>query len=121
MGLQLDDQDDLGPGKCTQIEVLSSVTGIKALNRNVAVPSSFVGLSGSHCLWDLNLRYASKKTLHTVVSRRRRKTPHYTILSPLLNRCKTAVECPEFAQWRLALKTAVKRSLSPLSPALKRR
>ena len=45
MGLQLDDQDDLGPGKCTQIEVLSSVTGIRALSRNVAVPSSFVGLS----------------------------------------------------------------------------
>ena len=67
------------------------------------------------------IRYASKKTLHTVVSRRRRKTLHYTVLSPLLNRCKTAVERPEFAQRRLALKTAVKRSLSPLSPALKRR
>ena len=68
----------------------------------------------------IQLRYASKKTLHTVVSRRRRKTPHYTVLSPLLNRCKTAVERPGFAQRRLALKTAVKRSLSPLSPALKR-
>ena len=62
-----------------------------------------------------------QKKLDIPLSRRRRKTPRYTVLSPLLNRCKTAVERPEFAQRRLALKTAVKRSLSPLSPALKRR
>ena len=41
--------------------------------------------------------------------------------TPSFHRCKTAVERPEFAKRRLALKTAVKRSLSPLSPALKQR